>query len=79
GGGLTLGVGAEVRLSRKLAIEAALHATGGRFDELQTRDVDYRNFEDVEFGSGQVEVGLTWRPWAKTSRRDRDRRRNRRH
>lgn len=62
GGGVTLGGGIEARLSRKLAIEAALEVTGGAFNELETDDIVYRNFEDIEFGEGRVSVGLVWRP-----------------
>ncbi|MEM1054425.1 MAG: outer membrane beta-barrel protein [Bacteroidota bacterium] len=76
GGGLTVGGGVEVRLSPKLAIEAALEGTGGTFSEFETDDIRYRNFEDIEFGEGRVSVGLVWRPNAKS--RDRDRRRHRR-
>ena len=69
GGGLTLGVGAEVRLSRKLGLELALEGTGGRFEELQTEDADFRTFEDIEFASARASLGLVWRPFAKERRR----------
>lgn len=69
GEGLTLGAGVEARLSRKLGVELALEGTGGLFDELQLEDIDFRNFEDVEFGSGRVSLGLVWRPFAKGRRR----------
>lgn len=69
GGGLTLGAGAEVRLSPKLALEASLEGTGGRFSEFEMDDVVYRNFEDIEFAEGRIGVGLVWRPNARSHRR----------
>ncbi len=69
GGGLTLGAGVEVRLSRKVGVELALEGTGGRLEELQTEDADFRTFEDIEFASGRLSAGLVWRPFAKGKRR----------
>ena len=62
GGGLTLGAGAEFRLSRTLALEAALDVSGGAITEFEAFDVTFEGDGDDPYGTGRLGVGLVWRP-----------------
>lgn len=62
GGGLTLGGGAEFRLSDTLGLEAALDLTGGQFNEIEGFGFSTTNFDEIDFGTARLGLGLVWRP-----------------
>ena len=64
GGGLTAGLGVAYFLSPTVALDAAVHLGGGRFDEVQVGNVTLDiTDEEVDFGEGRLSVGLTAYPF----------------
>ena len=61
GSGLTLGGGAELRFSRKLAADLAVDITGGRIRSAKYFDVIVEG-EGDSYGIVRLGAGLVWRP-----------------
>ncbi|MEO0558853.1 MAG: outer membrane beta-barrel protein [Bacteroidota bacterium] len=62
GGGLTLGAGAEIRLSQVLGLELALDVTGGTIQELEVGNITIAGNGDDEYATARLGLGLVWRP-----------------
>lgn len=61
GGGLTFGGGLRYFVSPVLALKGSLRLGGGEFSEAEV-DGDEVPFENAEFGTGRLHVGLSWFP-----------------
>lgn len=62
GGGLTLGAGILYGLSRSVALDVGLQATGARFSRLEFAGNSTENFDDIEAAIVRLGIGIVARP-----------------
>jgi opacity protein-like surface antigen len=64
GGAFTLGGGVQYFFSPRLALDAAIQGSAGKFTQLSFDgdDVDLEDDEQFSFNTARVQVGLTWHP-----------------
>lgn len=62
GGGLTLGGGTQLFVSRTLAVDAALRFTFGAFGEGAQGDDEIEPFDDIDFAGSRLNLGVSWYP-----------------
>ena len=62
GGGLTLGGGTDIRLSRTLALELALDVAGGTIQELEVGNITIAGNGEDTYATARLGLGLVWRP-----------------
>ena len=62
GGGLTLGAGADIRLSQALALELALDVASGTIQEVEVGNITVAGDGDDGYATARLGLGLVWRP-----------------
>lgn len=62
GGGLTLGGGADIRLSQTLGLELALDVSGGTIQEVRVGNITVAGDGDDGYSTARLGLGLVWRP-----------------
>ena len=62
GGGLTLGAGADIRLSQALALELALDVASGTIQEVEVGNITVAGEGDDGYATARLGLGLVWRP-----------------